>query len=575
MIKLQDELYSLFQPGLRSNSAEYYHFCTDRIAFYKKDKLKKTIYYNDITEYYYDKYQQSQDPTTGNDFWRFGSIEICYLQNGKEKYERITVLPEDQEQYESIVQKHLMKVLNSNAIQALKTRDDFLLNHNDALKQIICGQLIALFYLDKISFYKYILKECNSLGKPFAYRGEIVEICEIDTKEITDVFYRRNYIWGDHTKNTLDIIVSKNERSKNVSIEFEGVDTTLEDIVTAIKESISANKAIESVDKFDIGDDAVKKYRIISSQLMEEFECSVTTAYAALGLCSFDEKKARDMIETNGDKWIENYYRSLKSWQRDVLNLFPKPHDFNQKRMEDKNRYYYLEYLKAEWREFYAKHPGIRETEEIYYQMTENNSVHFEKWIAYDDLKVYISDNTPAQIKAIKDHIPQYGEESKEFYRIIADKPKLHIAEIDKRKINYYKEKGDLNSVSTISGGGVNMQGAILGGLLFGGAGAIVGSSVGTNVNTKVETADNRCIELNYTDQNGKIKIEILPYACLEVLNNIIPEKVFDYVSTHSETSETTTKSITEEIREYKKLLDEGIITEEEFASMKNKLINS
>lgn len=59
------------------------------------------------------------------------------------------------------------------------------------------------------------------------------------------------------------------------------------------------------------------------------------------------------------------------------------------------------------------------------------------------------------------------------------------------------------------------------------------------------------------------------------ILTKLIPEKEYEVVVQSGKAASTTsdTKSAADEVREYKKLLDEGIISTEEFEKKKNELL--
>lgn len=58
--------------------------------------------------------------------------------------------------------------------------------------------------------------------------------------------------------------------------------------------------------------------------------------------------------------------------------------------------------------------------------------------------------------------------------------------------IEYFTTTGDVHYETKVSGGGVNLTGAVVGGALFGNAGAIVGSKVGTDISSETKRMDGR-----------------------------------------------------------------------------------
>lgn len=93
--------------------------------------------------------------------------------------------------------------------------------------------------------------------------------------------------------------------------------------------------------------------------------------------------------------------------------------------------------------------------------------------------------------------------------------------------IKFYTVQGDKQYITNLSGGGVNMQAAITGGLLFGSTGAIIGSNIGTELRTTTETKDDRKILLYYTRLNTQKVLTITENIdfILEVFRREIPKK--------------------------------------------------
>ena len=60
--------------------------------------------------------------------------------------------------------------------------------------------------------------------------------------------------------------------------------------------------------------------------------------------------------------------------------------------------------------------------------------------------------------------------------------------------IEYFKVHGSVHYETKISGGGVNLEGAMVGAALFGSTGAIIGSNVGTEISSKTIQADDRLL---------------------------------------------------------------------------------
>ena len=136
----------------------------------------------------------------------------------------------------------------------------------------------------------------------------------------------------------------------------------------------------------------------------------------------------------------------------------------------------------------------------------------------------------------------------------------------------------------TISDKSVSLGGALAGGLLAGGIGAVVGgSSMGKTASTKkiaklVVRIRLRNCSVNSFDVNCFHYYESYPYAasyknaqevydCLVVAMDKVRPKT-------EEPKVSSSKSTIDELRELAELKQQGLITEEEFSTMKAKIIN-
>ncbi len=142
-----------------------------------------------------------------------------------------------------------------------------------------------------------------------------------------------------------------------------------------------------------------------------------------------------------------------------------------------------------------------------------------------------------------------------------------------------------LQNGTTVSKG--SMSGAIVGGLLFGTAGAIVGASGSTRVD--VDVCTNLAIKVTLRDTykkicyiifiNGNISTNSSIYKTAYTLaqNCMSYFKVAcDMVQENKEKYNTHyQKSNADELRKFKELLDDGIISEDEFQSKKQQLLEN
>lgn len=149
--------------------------------------------------------------------------------------------------------------------------------------------------------------------------------------------------------------------------------------------------------------------------------------------------------------------------------------------------------------------------------------------------------------------------------------------------IFYFQEKGEIGYSTDVAGGGskgVSYGGAVIGGLLFGGAGAIVGAMSGNKVEeikSKSVKHDNRYVVIRYKDVSGKTVERKAPYAYFDVFNKLIPEKEYSYIQLNTAPEEIVKTSVSsipvEELKALKELLDIGVITESEFDKKKKQLL--
>ena len=147
-------------------------------------------------------------------------------------------------------------------------------------------------------------------------------------------------------------------------------------------------------------------------------------------------------------------------------------------------------------------------------------------------------------------------------------------------EIDFYYIDGEKQYQSIVTGGSIvqkksSIKGAIIGGIIAGDVGAIIGSRPeisSTGISTEIREKDNRILVIRKHD--GEHKTNML--GLYDDLIKILPTKDALYISVHpaSDTSkqEVGQDTITE-LRKYKELLDDGIITEEEFTAKKKQLL--
>lgn len=154
---------------------------------------------------------------------------------------------------------------------------------------------------------------------------------------------------------------------------------------------------------------------------------------------------------------------------------------------------------------------------------------------------------------------------------------KVSSIEINLSQLLYYKIEGTVQHVSNVSGGGVNLQGAVAGAIIGGGAAAIIGSQIGTETKTDIVTKDDRKITFYLNGSDGLVTYDVISTNCdktISALRKLIPNKEESVVQMKARTSSTTAvSSVTDEIKKFKELLDNGIISQEEFDAKKKQLL--
>ena len=231
------------------------------------------------------------------------------------------------------------------------------------------------------------------------------------------------------------------------------------------------------------------------------------------------------------------------------------------------------------------------------------------------DLYKYFTQSTPIvesrKLKELAKYIddprtecsltPEDFEALEKYISIIVDSATHNIAlsnirAIKTKDIAYYKIEGGTQFVADVKGGGANLAGAVYGGIIAGGAGAVVGSNLGTEIKTDIVRKDDRKLFLYY-NVDGELKSEEIITdnidRILSLLREWIPNKEYSYVVANSNINTTINETkvlpnydvpkIEEqtvpvkrsyaELKELKELLDLGIITQAEFDQKKREIL--
>lgn len=121
---------------------------------------------------------------------------------------------------------------------------------------------------------------------------------------------------------------------------------------------------------------------------------------------------------------------------------------------------------------------------------------------------------------------PTKYEEDRVHFKIIEAKPGYFYASKNLKisDILFWVEKGSLSYTTNISGGGINIEGAIKGALIAGDAGAIIGSR--ESISTTTKEHDTREIIVKMT--NGEEYN--FSYTYKDAFNYLIPEKEYTFI---------------------------------------------
>lgn len=146
---------------------------------------------------------------------------------------------------------------------------------------------------------------------------------------------------------------------------------------------------------------------------------------------------------------------------------------------------------------------------------------------------------------------------------------------------------GELRKYTTVSGGGSSLKGALFGYVIASDAGAIISSR--EPVKTEVISEDDRKIELIYKNSEGEIKNLEFTHDAHEALKELIPSKDMrriirlnmldcDNKAVKNENKKkeiSSADNIKDKLRQLNEMMEEGLISDEEFAKQKERILNS
>ena len=163
-----------------------------------------------------------------------------------------------------------------------------------------------------------------------------------------------------------------------------------------------------------------------------------------------------------------------------------------------------------------------------------------------------------------------------QFHYVLTAKLPLDIVE-------YYRAEGEItyeNKISGGGGGGSNYGRALVGGMLFGAAGAIVASRNEVDeIRSERIAHDNRVTVMSLFVENRRHRI-VFEKDAIDAFHRIMPEKDYDTLPLHGQNSAPAgsspkdAPSIPEQIQQLAQLKDMGALTEAEFAEAKQALLS-
>lgn len=150
--------------------------------------------------------------------------------------------------------------------------------------------------------------------------------------------------------------------------------------------------------------------------------------------------------------------------------------------------------------------------------------------------------------------------------------PTTHIAMfLDIDKISYYVREGSTHLETNIKGGGSSLGKAVVGGVIAGGAGAVVASR--NKITSESKLVDNQKTVIVYEHNNNVVNI-VLGSKAYDYLMQWIPNKEYKFVmSKTTEVVEKVESNNLADIETLAVLRDKGILTEEEFSAKKKQLL--
>lgn len=155
------------------------------------------------------------------------------------------------------------------------------------------------------------------------------------------------------------------------------------------------------------------------------------------------------------------------------------------------------------------------------------------------------------------------------------------ISVIPIENIKYFAKDGDISYETQITGGGgggSSVKGAVIGGVIAGGAGSVIGSRQKTNeIKSETLTHDTRKTILKYYENNALQSVEYL-IEFFDIFEELIPDKEYNIVVAKESLKSNSinndfSNNVKDKLRQLNDFKLEGLITEEEYITKKQELL--
>lgn len=146
--------------------------------------------------------------------------------------------------------------------------------------------------------------------------------------------------------------------------------------------------------------------------------------------------------------------------------------------------------------------------------------------------------------------------------------------------IEYFTQNGDVSYVNKVEnvGKNISLSGTIVGGVIGGTAGAIIGSRKDANqLVNKTISFDDRKVFIYYRDRESGdlIVVEVKSYGFYSKMIHILPEKDYNQIILNNSLKTTSEQDIQTRFDKLEQLYNNGIITEDEYQTKRNALLES